>query len=262
MTSPRGGQPTTSFDVPAAAYQRFMGRYSEPLAAQFVELLDLADGQSAIDIGAGPGAVTVPLVERLGVDAVVAIDPSTSFVTALRERIAGLDAREASAEALPFATDTFDLAVAQLVVQFMTDPVAGLTEMARVVTPGGVVAASVWDFAGGRSPLSVFWSSARSLDPGILDESSVPGARSGHLVELFRAAGLSDVRPGESTVSVSYADVDEWWSAFTPGVGPAGKYLERLDARSRLALREECASRFPVGPVTVEATAWTAVGTV
>jgi len=251
-----------SFEVPAQAYQRFMGRYSESLAVQFVELLDLADGQRGIDIGAGPGALTEPLAERLGVDGVAAIDPSRSFVAALHERIPGIDAREGSAEVIPFDANTFDLATAQLVVQFMTDPVAGLTEMARVVKPGGIVAASVWDFAGRRSPLSLFWGAARSLNPRVRDESRVPGSRPGHLAELLSAAGLAAVRTGELTVSVAYDDVDEWWSAFTPGVGPAGKYLECLDARGRAALREECATRLPAGPVTIEATAWTALGTV
>ena len=251
-----------SFEVPAQAYQRFMGRYSELLAARFVELLDVAVGQRGIDIGAGPGALTAPLAEVLGVDGVAAIDPSRSFVAALRERIPGIDAREASAEAIPFVTGTFDLAAAQLVVQFMADPVAGLAEMARVVKPGGMVAVSVWDFAGRRSPLSLFWGAARSLNPRIRDESNVPGARQGHLAELLHAAGLVAVRTSELTVSVAYDDIDEWWNAFTPGVGPAGRYLQELDARDRLELRELCASRLQEGPLTIEATAWTAIGSV
>ena len=115
-------------------------------------------------MGCGPGALSAELVRRLGPASVHAIDPSESFVAAARERLPQTDVRLASAERLPFENDTFDLAMAQLVVQFMTDPVAGLREMARVTRPGGVVAACVWDRGGGRSPLSPFWQAVDDLD--------------------------------------------------------------------------------------------------
>ena len=122
-----------------------MGRYSEPLAVELVALLGVRDGDRVLDVGCGPGALTRELVQRLGPAAVSAVDPSESFVTAVRTRIPGIDAHRAAAERLPFADDRFDCAVAQLVVHFMTDPVAGLAEMARVTRGRGLVAASVWD---------------------------------------------------------------------------------------------------------------------
>ena len=123
----------------------------------------------------------------------VAVDPSAPFVQAVRERLPGVEVAQAPAEALPFADGSFDAALAQLVVHFMRDPVAGLREMARVTRPGGVVAACVWDHAGGRTPLSVFWRAARELDPGAHDESGLAGAHEGALEELLRQAGLEDV---------------------------------------------------------------------
>src|SRR6478752_9646005 len=121
-----------SFDVAADAYTRFMGQYSEPLGVQFLDLADPQPGQRALDVGCGPGALTAQLVDRLGVTAVAAIDPSESFVDAARARFPGLDVRQGVAEELPFPDAGFDLALAQLVVQFMSDPVVGLREMARV----------------------------------------------------------------------------------------------------------------------------------
>src|SRR5207302_4140857 len=111
------------------------------------------------------------LVARCGADAVSAADPSESFVLAARERYPGVDVRRAAAEELPFPDDEFDAALAQLVVPFMADPLAGLREMARVTRRGGVAAACVWDHAGGRSPLTVFWEAVRELRPNARDES-------------------------------------------------------------------------------------------
>src|SRR4029079_11284314 len=181
-----------TFAVPADAYDRFMGRYSGPLAAPFTDLVNVEAGQRVLDVGCGPGALTAELVTRLGAGAVAAVDPSESFVAAARERQPGVDVRLAAAEQLPFGDDEFDAALAQLVVHFMSDPVAGLREMRRVTRPGGVVAACVWDHAGGRGPLSPLWEAAHALDPNVRDESELPGARHGDLKRLFEAAGLDD----------------------------------------------------------------------
>ena len=174
----------------------------------------------------------------------------------------GVDIRLASAEALPFESDSVDLATAQLVVHFMSDAVQGLSEMARVTRPGGRIAANVWDHAGGQGPLSVYWRAARDLDPGVRDESGLAGAREGHLVELFEAAGLRDVTSFPLTVSAGYPDFAAWWATFTLGVGPAGEYVKRLDDAQREALRAHCAELLPDGPFEITAVAWTAVGTV
>ncbi|HEX8024876.1 MAG TPA: class I SAM-dependent methyltransferase, partial [Candidatus Limnocylindrales bacterium] len=181
-----------SFDVAATSYDRFMGRYSRPLAPSLASFAGVSAGQRAIDVGAGTGALTAELVARLGTVAVAAVDPSAPFVAALVERFPGVDVRAASAESLPFADRSFDVALAQLVVHFMADPVAGLREMARVTERGGIVAACVWDHAGEHGPLGAFWAAARELDPTAPDESTLPGVREGHLAELFAAAGLGD----------------------------------------------------------------------
>src|SRR5438477_6763974 len=162
-----------------------MGRYSVPLASRFAEFARVAAGQRGLDIGCGPGALTAELIRRLGADAVWAADPSEQFVEAVRLRHVGVKVDRAAAEHLPFEDRLFDAALAQLVVHFMTDPVAGLREMARVTRHHGVVAACVWDHAGGRGPLSLVWDAARELDSDVDDESRLAGARQGHLAELL-----------------------------------------------------------------------------
>lgn len=249
-----------SFDG-AAAYAQFMGRYSEPLGAAFVELLAPTPGTRALDVGAGTGAATSPLVAALGPDAVAGVDPSPAFVSALGTRLPGIDVRRASAEALPFADGAFGLTIAQLVVHFMADPPRGIAEMARVTAPGGTVAACVWDFAGDRAPLSLFWSVVRSLDPSAVDESRLPGARQGDLAALFEGAGLRDVHEAELTVEVAHASPDAWWEPYTLGVGPAGDYVAGLEEDRRERLRESAVSALGDGPGVISATAWVAVGT-
>jgi len=251
-----------SFEVAADAYDRFMGRYSVLLSPQLADLVGIADDQDVLDVGCGPGALTAELVERLGPERVTAVDPSEPFVAAARQRHPGVAVEQAPAERLPFADDRFDAALAQLVVHFMADPVAGLREMARVTRTDGVVAASVWDLAGGRAPLSVFWEAARELDPGAQGESAFSGTREGHLAELFAAAGLREVKETTETVHVEYATFDEWWEPYTLGVGPAGAYVARLDPEHRARLREACRTRLPEPPFTVTASAWAVRGLV
>lgn len=245
-----------SFNVTADAYGRFMGQYSEPLAAQFVDVADLSRGQLALDVGCGPGALTAHLVERLGSAAVTAIDPSEPFVAAIRARFPDVDVRVGGAEHLPFPEDGFDAALAQLVVHFMTDPVAGLGEMARVTRPGGIVAACVWDHAGDRGPLATFWQAVRDLDPGAHDESDLAGAREGHLAELCGAVGLEHIESSTLTVRRRFARFADWWEPYTLGVGPGGAYVARLDQAGRDALQGRCAQLLPSEPFEVSAMAW------
>ncbi|WP_433555991.1 class I SAM-dependent methyltransferase [Pseudonocardia xinjiangensis] len=248
-----------SFDVTADAYGRFMGRFSEPLARRFADLLQLRQGRRALDVGCGSGALTAVLAEYLGAGAVAAVDPSESFVAAVRTRLPGVDVRRAAAERLPFEDAGFDIAAAQLVVHFMADAVAGLTEMARVTRSGGLVAACVWDNGGGRGPLSPFWRVAHDLDPDVA-ESDRAGTREGKLAELFATAGLRDVRSGELAVRVTYPTFEDWWEPLTLGVGSTGSYVAGLDDARQAALRAHCAAQLPPPPFEITGVAWSAVG--
>ena len=246
-----------SFEVSADAYARFMGRFSEPLAARFADWSGVRAGQRALDVGCGPGALTAVLVERLGASAVAAVDPSESFVAAARARLPEVDVRRAPAEDLPYDSGSFDAVLAQLVVHFMSDAVAGLREMGRVVVPGGVVAACVWDHAGGAGPLATFWDAVRSLDASAPDESGLAGARAGHLAELATVAGLREVEDDLLTVTVGFASFDDWWEPYTLGVGPAGTHVAGLDPEGREQLRQRCRELLPEAPFEVTASAWT-----
>jgi SAM-dependent methyltransferase len=252
--------PGVTFAVAADAYDRFMGRYSVPLAPQLADFAGIDAGRRVLDVGCGPGALTRELVERVGADAVEAVDPSETFVAAARERNPGVTVQRATAEQLPFADDTFDAALAQLVVHFMADPVAGLEEMRRVTRADGVVAACVWDHAGGSGPLTAFWQAAHGMGDDVNDESGLAGARQGHLTELFESAGLQGVEEDSIAVTVEHPSFEEWWEPFTLGVGPAGSYAASLPEERRAELRERCRDVLPPAPFTLTARAWTARG--
>jgi len=249
-----------SFDVAADNYGRFMGRWSEPLAAPFVDLVAPGPHSRVLDVGCGPGAATAVLVERLGPSAVSAIDPSEPFVTAVQKRLPGVDARVGSAEELPYPDGTFDATFGQLIVHFMTDAGVGARELRRVTRPGGAIAVSVWDYAGERDPLALFWRAVATLDPDARNESGLVGAASGQLAALLAQAGAHDVVSTELTVRRRFATFEEWWEPFLLGVGPAGDHVQSLDAAGRERLRALCLSLAPPAPFEVAATAWVAIG--
>jgi SAM-dependent methyltransferase len=249
-----------SFSVPAEAYDRFMGRYSSRLAPGFARFAGVEAGQRVLDVGCGPGALTTELVRLLGPAAVSAVDPSEPFVEAARERNPEVRVERAPAERLPFSDGEFDAALAQLVVHFMSDAVAGIGEMGRVTRADGFVAACVWDHAGGRGPLGTFWEAVHAIDPEAPDESHLAGAREGDLSRLFTEAGLHDVEETLLSVAVEHPTFEEWWEPFELGVGPAGGYTSRLDPERREALREACRARLPAPPFVLTAAAWAARG--
>jgi SAM-dependent methyltransferase len=213
-----------------------------------------------LDVGCGPGSLTDELVKRTGPETVAAVDPSEPFVEAARERNPTVDVRRATAEQLPFEDSTFDATLAQLVVHFMKEPVVGLGEMARVTRPGGVVAACVWDHDGGGGPLNLFWEAVHELDREAEGEAQLPGARDGHLAQLFREAGLTSVDDTSLSITVTHPSFDDWWEPFTFGVGPAGSYVAGLDVTRQMQLRDRCRERLPSAPFRVNARAWAARG--
>ncbi len=240
------------------AYDSFMGRYSRPLATAFADTAGVTAGRSALDVGCGPGALTSVLVDRLGADSVAAIDPSDSFVEACASRYPGVDVRLAPAEAIPFEDGRFDLALAQLVLHFVTDPSTAAAELRRVLRPGGVAAACVWDFAEGMQMLRHFWDAALVIDPAAPDEArTLRFGGAGEIRELFDAAGFDDLVETTLDVTAGYQGFDELWAGFLAGIGPAGAFCAALPADQQRALRDELRGRIgsPSGPFTLSARA-------
>lgn len=264
-TASDGAEGARTFAVTGATYDSFMGRYSSVLATPFADAADVAPGRTALDVGCGPGALTAVLVSRLGAQAVRACDPSPPFLDACVARHPGVVVRAGRAESLPFEDASVDHALAQLVLHFVTDPERAAREMARVVRPGGVVGACVWDLADGMQMLRQFWDAALSLDPDAPDEArALRFGRPGEIAELFTSVGLEDVRESTLTVASTYTSFEELWAGFLAGVGPAGAYCLSLAEEDRVRLRSALFARCgsPAGPFRLGAVARCAVARV
>lgn len=246
--------------MPGEAYDRFMGRYSRPLAQELVDLLAVSPGSRALDVGCGPGALTGVLVARVGAHRVSAVDPSPPFVEACRARHPDVDVRQGTADALPFDDHSFDVTAANLVVHFMPDPVAGITEMARVTRPGCWVAATVWDLAGQRSPMGPVWTAFDRVAPGHPGEGHLPGGAAGDLELYLDEAGLSDVVATELAVTVTHPTFEEWWAPYLHGVGPVGEVIADLEPGDRDRLEVELRQQLGGGPFDITAVAYAARG--
>jgi SAM-dependent methyltransferase len=251
-----------------SAYDRHVGRYSPELAAAFITVAGIEREQRALDVGCGTGALAQALAAGLGAGSVAAVDPSPPSVDTCARRVPGADVRVARAEELPFGDGVFDAALAQLVVPWMSDPDAGVTEMRRVVRAGGVVAGCSWDFARGMTLLRAFWDAAVAVDrptavrAGALERTRL--CQPDELRQLWARVGLLRVYAGELVVGADYTGFDDLWCPFTAGVGGSGSYCASLDEASRRALREELHRRLgaPEGPFRLTARAWYVRGTV
>jgi SAM-dependent methyltransferase len=251
----------------SAGYDAGVGRYSTALARAFVAELPLERGARAIDVGCGTGALTWVLAERLGPDAVAAVDPSEEYVATCRARVPGADARVASAERLPFPDASFDAALAQLVLNLVPDRGAAAGELARVVRRGGVVAVSGW--TPGRMPfLDAFWGSAELVAPdrvaAVPEHERVGFATAAEAATLLERAGAPLAHEGRLRVEAEYADAEDLWAPFEAGAGRSGKLYLSLGADARARLRRETLRRLgdPSGGFRLDAEAWYVVARV
>ena len=264
-----GNSRGVSFFQSAAAdkYDRFVGRYSPELARALIALAGVRPGESALDVGSGPGALTRELVSVVGANQAAAVDPSPPFVEANRQRNPGVDVRVAAAEALPFEDAAFDHALAQLVVNFMADAHKGVGEMRRVTRPGGRVSAAVWDYREGMTLLRTFWDAAAATDPdgAEADEGrQMSFATPEELRMLWVQVGMRDVDVTEAVVSADYTSFEDLWQPLESGVGPAGAYVTSLAPEARAVFKHEYRRRLNASdhPFSLSARAWLVTGIV
>ena len=243
-----------AFHVGGDAYDDFMGRYSRRLAPLFADFAGVGSGARVLDVGAGTGALTGELVSRGA--SVAAADPSPEFVAVLGERFPDIDVHEAPAESLPFGGGEFDVALAQLVVAFMTDAPAAVAEMARVARR---VAAAMW----GVEEVDMFAAIDRTAATIGASRAAEPRRyrTPQELHDLLAPHG--EVESAELDVTAGYRDFDEFWQVMDRGVGPAGQWLASLDAGARERAHEELFRQLgsPQGPFELKARAFAAAVT-
>ena len=249
------------------AYEAYVGRWSRLVAAEFLRALAVPARRRWLDVGCGTGALTGAVLAHADPTGIVGVDPSVGFLTTAG---AGADARAAfvagDARALPLPGGRFDAVVSGLALNFVPEPAAAAAELARVAVPGAVVAAYVWDYAGGMAMLRYFWDAAAALDRAVArwDEGSrFAICRPEPLRELWTGAGLAGVTVGPVEVPTVFADFDDYWNPFLGGQGPAPGYVASLDGSARDDLRGLLRSRLPIRPdgsIPLTARAWAVRG--
>jgi SAM-dependent methyltransferase len=272
----RGAALTT--DAPAstyrasdgAAYERFLGRWSRRLAGAFAEFARSPDHGRVLDVGCGTGSLALALAESTAADRVAGIDIAAPYIAFARSQpgAAGIGFAVGDACRLPYADGGFAAALAQLSLNFVPDAAQAVREMRRVVQPGGVVAAAVWDFRGGLVFQRLFWDTAAGLDPGAGAARdrlfSGPLALPDGLPVLWRDAGLTAIQRGSITIRMEYADFADYWEPLLGGQGPVGAYVEGLPPERRRLIEERVRAAFlsgaPDGPRSLTATAWAVRG--
>jgi SAM-dependent methyltransferase len=253
-----------------AIYERYVGRWSRPVAERFLDWLGVRGGGAFLDVGCGTGALTQTILDHAAPQRIVGVDSSEGFIAHARETVRDprIEFRVGDARALPIDDAAFDAVVSGLVLNFVPSPEQALAEMCRAARPRGAVAVYVWDYAEGMELMRAFWDAAVALDPEAraLDEGKrFPLCRPEPLEVLFRGAGLDDVVVRPIDVPTVFRDFDDYWSPFLGGQGPAPGYCVSLDEDRRLALRERLRAKLPVaadGSIRLSARAWAARGTV
>lgn len=238
--------------VDGAAYERYMGKWSQLAGETFLDWLAPEPGLRWLDVGCGNGAFTEMLVERCAPVSVQGIDPSEEQLAFARTRLASRVAqfRLGDAMAQPFPDDTFDAAVMPLVIFFVPDPAQGVAEMARVVCPGGIVTAYAWDLYGGGLPYEALQVEMRGMGIAVPVPPSPGASRIDAMRDLWKDTGLDAIETREIAVQRTFADFDDYWTTILIGasVGPklaamASEDLALLKARMRARLPADAAGR-------------------
>ena len=250
------------------AYEPYVGRWSRPVAREFLGWRALPEGGRWWDVGCGTGALSETILSLAAPGEVVGVDPSPAFVAFARDRVRDPRAtfNVGDAQALRAEPAPFDAAVAGLVLNFVPEPATAVSEMARVTRPGGIVAAYVWDYAGGMQMMRHFWDAAGTLDPKAwdLDEGRrFSLCQPEPLANLFRQTGLENVEVRAIDVPTVFRDFDDYWSPFLGGHAPAPTYAMSLSQEHRADLRERIRASLPTnaeGEHHLVARAWAVRG--
>jgi ubiquinone/menaquinone biosynthesis C-methylase UbiE len=250
----------------AAGYEQLMGRWSQRLAPQFIAFAGLAEGERVLDVGCGTGSLTFTLVKSSTLREIAAVDFSPVFVDEAKRRNTDprITIQQADACALPFADASFDRALALLVLHFIPQTSKALAEMRRVVRPGGVVAAAVWDHYGGMPGMRMMVDTVATRSEGGRELRRrycfQPMMQPGEMKQAFLDQGLTGVEETELMIRMDYQNFDDFWAPIATGEGPLGKYILTLEAaereRTAEAVRDAYQAGRPDGPRSFANVAW------
>jgi SAM-dependent methyltransferase len=247
------------------SYDLYMGRWSRKVAPSFLDWLDVPNGLDWLEVGCGTGALSAGILARSNPASLIALDPSAGFVARARANVPDgrIDFQVGDAQALTLEAGSRDVIVSGLMLNFVPDRVKALSEMKRVIRPGGTVGFYVWDYPGGGVEfMRAFWNAATPLDPAahdLTEDRRFPFCTPEGLTDLAKGAGLTSITCTPIEVPTVFRDFDDYWHPFTLGAGPAPGYCMKLEPAARQRLKEALQDSLPIAPdgsIPLKARAW------
>lgn len=255
--------------VSGDAYEHYVGRWSRDVAPLFLSWLNIPVGQRWLDIGCGTGALCAAIVDQCFPSSLVGVEPSAKFLEVARDKLKGSASFHiGDASSIPLGDGSIDAVVSGLVLNFLPDPVAALSEMSRVAVRGATIGAYVWDYAEKMELIRFFWDSAVDLDPEAAKFDEGPRFPLCHpkaLEELFTSMHLRKVEVESIQIPTPFVNFDDYWSPFLGGQGPAPSYALSLSEESRIQLRDRIKEQLPIaadGSISLTARVWAVRGLV
>jgi SAM-dependent methyltransferase len=244
-------------------YEQYVGRWSRRVAPQFLSWLNIPPGRRWLDVGCGTGALSDAILDRCAPLSVIAVEPSEGFLDKAKEQLGSrVLLRRGSGVEIPLDDRSVDVTVSGLVLNFIPDGRAAVSEMARVTAPGGTIAAYVWDYSEKMELMRYFWDAAVELDPEaakLVEGVRFPVCHPEALSELFAGAGLCGAEVTAIDIPTRFANFEDYWRPFLGGQGPAPAYAMALDDTARARLADRIRGRLPIqteGSISLIARAW------
>jgi SAM-dependent methyltransferase len=255
-----------------AAYELFLGRWTKRLAAPLLDFAEFPPDGALLDVGTGTGSLAFAMAARWPKREILGIDIAAPYIAHAQSQTAGATPvfQLGDCTRLPCEDGSFAGVSAQLVLNFVPEPLTTVGEMKRVTKSDGIVVAAVWDFRGGLVYQRLFWDTAAGIDPqaGMARDRlfSGPLALPDGLAMLFEAAGLNQIKRSSITIRMDYANFEDYWRPLLGGQGPVGTYVAALSTELRCRIEEAVKRAYcsgaPDGERSMTATAWAVRGVV
>lgn len=199
----------------AEVYEEFfLPALFQEWAPRVAEAANIQPGQSVLDVACGTGVLTREVATRVGASgSVVGLDVNEGMLAVAKRKAPAIEWRLGAAEELPFENECFDAVVSQFGLMFFTDRRAALSEMMRVLRPGGQLAVVVWDTLDNTVGYAALGSLLQRLfgdqfteafgGPFVLGDKAV-------LASIFAEAGISKAQITTQTGTVRFPSIDSW----------------------------------------------------
>lgn len=251
------------------AYERFMGRWSTLAVQKFLSWLDIVPARIWLDVGCGTGSLTKLILEKYQPKEIIAIDSSSDFISHAQRSIVhpSVHFRVGLAQSLEIDSDSIEVVVSGLVLNFVPQPKEAILEMIRVTKPGGKIGIFLWDYADGMQMLRYFWDAAVELDKNAREHDEgvrFPICRKGQLESLIKEVGLKQIEATAVEIKTVFQSFDDYWQPFLGKVGSAPSYVSSMNPENIQKLEEKLRTSLPIdtdGSISLTARAWAVKGT-